>query len=71
MMHICSGLVGPKTRNVEEVMVFQCFFEGSKGALGAPTGRSTKRAGVVLGGKTDQKTSKKKKTEPLDMRWQA
>ena len=32
MMHICSGLVGPKNGNVEKVLVFKAFFEGSRGA---------------------------------------
>ena len=32
MMHICSGLVGPKSGNVEKVLVFKGFFEGSRGA---------------------------------------
>ena len=32
MMHVCSGLVGPKTGNVEKPLVFKCFFEGGKGA---------------------------------------
>ena len=30
IMHICSGLVGPKSGNVEKVPVFNCFFEGSR-----------------------------------------
>ena len=30
MMHICSGLVGPKSGNVEKVLVFICFSEGSR-----------------------------------------
>ena len=33
MMHICSGLVGPKSGNVEKVLVFKGFFEGSRGCL--------------------------------------
>ena len=32
MMHICSGLVGPKSGNVENVLVFKAFFEGSRRA---------------------------------------
>ena len=31
MMHICSGLVGPKSENVEKPLVFVCFFEGQSG----------------------------------------
>ena len=29
MMHICGGLVGPKTENVEKPMVLPLLFEGS------------------------------------------
>ena len=29
MMHICGGLVGPKSENVEKPMVFKGFFDGS------------------------------------------
>ncbi len=38
MMRICSGLVGPKSGNVEKPLVFKAFFEGSRG----PRGPSTK-----------------------------
>ena len=30
VMGICGGLVGPKSGNVEEVLVFNAFVEGSK-----------------------------------------
>ena len=30
VMGICGGLVGPKSGNVEKVLVFNAFFEGSK-----------------------------------------
>ena len=30
VMGICGGLVGPKSGNVEKVLVFKCFFEGSR-----------------------------------------
>ena len=30
MMHICGGLVGPKSENVENPLVFVCFFEGQR-----------------------------------------
>ena len=30
VMGICGGLVGPKSGNVEKVLVFIAFFEGSK-----------------------------------------
>ena len=31
VMGICAGLVGPKSENVKEVLVFEAFFEGSRG----------------------------------------
>ena len=31
MMHICSGLVGPKSGNVEKVLVFKAFLNGQRG----------------------------------------
>ena len=30
MMHICGGLVGPKTENVEKPLVLPLLFEGSR-----------------------------------------
>ena len=32
VMGIWGGLVGPKSGNVEKVLVFKAFFEGSRGA---------------------------------------
>ena len=32
MMHICAGLVGPKSENIEKVTVFNAFLKGSRGA---------------------------------------
>ncbi len=34
MMHICGGLVGPKSENVEKPLVLPLLFEGSRGARG-------------------------------------
>ncbi len=31
VMGICGGLLGPKSGNVEKVLVFKAFFEGSRG----------------------------------------
>ena len=30
VMGICAGLVGPKSENVQKVLVFKAFFEGSR-----------------------------------------
>ena len=30
VMGICGGMVGPKSENVEKVLVFKAFFEGSR-----------------------------------------
>ena len=32
VMGLCGGLVGPKSGNVEKVLVFKASFEGSRGA---------------------------------------
>ena len=32
MMGICAGLVGPKSENVENVLVFKAFLKGSRRA---------------------------------------
>ena len=40
VMGICGGMVGPKSENVEKVLVFKAFFEGSRG----PRGRQGKFA---------------------------
>ena len=34
VMGICGGLVGPKSENVEKVLVFVSLFEGSRGPRG-------------------------------------
>ena len=34
VMGIYAGLVGPKSENVEKVLVFKAFFEGSRGPRG-------------------------------------
>ena len=34
MMHICGGLVGPKSENVEKPLVLPLLFEGSREARG-------------------------------------
>ena len=70
MMHICSGLVGPKSGNVAKVLFFKGFLKESKGARAFHECEKL----VEKGGfrrKSDVKTRKKKKKEPLDMRWQA
>ena len=67
MTHICSGLVGRKGGNVEEVLIFKGFFEGSRTARRSQPNEQRSD----FGGKAITKTSKTKKNEPLDMRWQA
>ena len=37
VMGICGGLVGPKSGNVEKVLVFKAFFKGVKRATVIPT----------------------------------
>ena len=49
---------------------FLCVFWGVKRGPRTPTERTNERAGVVFGRKSDQRAGKKKKDEPLDMRWQ-
>ena len=71
MMHICSGLVGPKSGNVEKVLFFYRFFEGVKAAKSILRKRTAEREEGGLGSKSGLKTRKKKKKGPLDMRWQA
>ena len=68
MMHICSGLVGPKSGNVEKVLVFKGFFEGSRTARRRQENEQPSEPECFFVEKR-QKTSKKKKDEPLDMRW--
>ena len=43
VMGICGGLVGPKSGNVENVLVFNAFFEGVKGATSILRERKTRR----------------------------
>ena len=45
IMHICSGLVGPKSENVEKVLVFKAILKGSE--MGR--GRMEPSKGRVLG----------------------
>ena len=70
MMHICSGLVGPKSGNVEKRLVLNVFLKEPKGGKCIPRMQKLVE-NLVFGGKSDEKTNKKKKNEPLDMRWQA
>ena len=69
MMHICSGLVGPKSENVEKSFVFKAFLKG-QGSKEHPrrTNKPSKRCSFFL--KNLQKKSKKIPNELLDMRWQ-
>ena len=69
MMHICMGLVGPKSENVEKPLVFVCFLKGQRGdehSIGA--NNPPRKSGFWW--KNGQKTSKNKTDEALDMRWQ-
>ncbi len=67
MMHIRSGLVGPKSGNVEKVKVLKAFLKESKGAR---TSQECKQLAenVVFGGKSEEKPSKKKKKKYLQMK---
>ena len=38
VMGICGGLVGPKNENVENLLVFNAFLKGPRGALGPQPG---------------------------------
>ena len=51
VMGICGGLVGPKSGNVEKVLVFKAFLKGSRRAGGRQRGLSRRVFGVVFGGK--------------------
>ena len=68
MMHICGGLVGPKTENVEKPLVLPLLFEGSRErkAFQECQGESEKVRCLV---EKIIKRSKKETNEPLDMRW--
>ena len=70
MMHIFSGLVGPKSENVEKVFVFKCFFEGSGGARRRQKNERLGESEWFLVEKATKKAGKKKKDGFLDMRWQ-
>ena len=59
VMHTCTGLVGPKSGNVEKPLVFVCFFEVSigletanrtnDGAIRSTLGSLWSHSGVTLG----------------------
>ena len=70
MMGICGGLVGPKSENVDFILVFVCFFEGSRGARRCQPNEKASEPEWLLVEKVTQKVGKRKKDEPLDMRWQ-
>ena len=48
MTHIGAGLMGPKSENVEKVLVFKAFLKGQKSPEG-PTVPKTLRAGALSG----------------------
>ena len=51
-MHIGAGLMGPKSENVEKVLVFIAFLNGQDGpgyASGANSGARNSGFGVALG----------------------
>ena len=48
-MHICTGLVGPKSENVEKTLVFKNVFEGSKRPRGCQGKFATERAEQLFG----------------------
>ena len=45
VMGICGGLVGPKSGNVEKVLVFKAFLKGSRKPRGRQGKFAAKRAG--------------------------
>ena len=49
VMGICAGLVGPKSENVEKVLVFKAFLKGSRRAGGRQRGLSRRVFGVAFG----------------------
>ena len=49
MMHICSGLVGPKSGNVEKVLVFKAFLKDSM-VQNTPHASSADPDGGLAGG---------------------
>ena len=46
MMGICGGLMGAKSGNVDFILVFVCFFEGSMGATRNLEPAAPERAGA-------------------------
>ena len=54
VMGICGGLMGPKSENVEKVLVLPLLFEGSRAAKGRQENEKLSSPGliwVVLGSK--------------------
>ena len=70
MMHICSGLVGLKSGNVEKVLVFKPFFEGSRGADRRQDDERSSEPAWFLVEKATKKGAKQRTNELLDMRRQ-
>ena len=64
------GLGGAKNGNVEKVLVFKFLLKGPEGSGGAMRTKEP-MSRTVFGGKSYQKASRRKKDEPLNMRWQA
>ena len=54
-MGIWGGLVGPKSGNVEKVFAFKAFLKGSSKPRVPQRKFATERAGVVFGGKANNK----------------
>ena len=48
-MGICAGLVGPKSENVEKVLVFKAFLKGSRGGERTPAERKDASRGIFEG----------------------
>ena len=53
VMGIWGGLVGPKSGNVEKVLVFKAFLKGSRKPRGPQGKFATFRAGPFRGGKSE------------------
>ena len=68
VMGICGSLVGPKSGNVENILVFKGFLKG-QGSPEDPSRANDQASRTCFWWKKPQKTSKKKKDEPLDMKW--
>ena len=47
VMHTCTGLVGPKSGKVKQLLVFKAFLKGSKKATGNLEPAARERAGPV------------------------